>query len=87
MFRLEVRARRNIGIQLDRLEDTVLRGRDYDCDYEKILRSITAKDVQKMAASFAAGDILKEIYQKVRKSLDLPHLQQDFYIPVLYSPQ
>ena len=59
---LEVRARRNIGIQLDRLEDTVLRGRDYDCDYEKILRSITAKDVQKMAARFAAGDILKEIY-------------------------
>lgn len=59
---LEVRAQRNIGIQLDRLEDTVLLGRDYDCDYDRIARSVTAKDVQKMAQRFAAGDILKEIY-------------------------
>jgi zinc protease len=59
---LEARAERSIGTQLDRLEETVLLGRDYDCDYEKILRSITAKDVQKMARHFAAGDILKEIY-------------------------
>ena len=59
---LEVRAKRSIGTQLDRLEDTVLLGRDYDCDYDAIVNSITAKDVQKMARHFAAGDILKEIY-------------------------
>ena len=59
---LEARAARSIGTQLDRLEETVLLGRDYDADYEKIVRSITAKDVQKMARRFASGDILKEIY-------------------------
>lgn len=59
---LEARAARSIGTQLDRLEETVLLGRDYDADYEKIVRGITAKDVQKMARHFASGDILKEIY-------------------------
>ena len=59
---LEVRARRRIGDQLDRLEETVLLGRDYDCDYDRIVQGITAADVQNMARRFAAGDLLKEIY-------------------------
>ena len=59
---LEARAKRSIGTQLDRLEDTVLLGRDYDCDYDRFVLGITAGDVRKMARRFAAGDILKEIY-------------------------
>ena len=59
---LEVRAKRRIGDQLDRLEETVLLGRDYDCDYDRIVQGITAADVQNMARRFAAGDLLKEIY-------------------------
>ena len=59
---LETRAQRRIGDQLDRLEETVLLGRDYDCDYDALVRSISAADVRKMARAFAAGDILKEIY-------------------------
>ena len=59
---LDARAKRNIGTQLDRLMETVLQGRDYDCDYAKIVSGITAADVQKMARRFAAGDLLQEIY-------------------------
>jgi hypothetical protein len=51
-----------VGNQLDRLENTVLLGRDYDFDYRQMIESISAKDVQQMARDFAAGDILKEIY-------------------------
>ena len=59
---IEDRVKRSVGNQLDRLESTVLLGRDYDFDYEKMIESIGPKDVQEMARHFAAGDILKEIY-------------------------
>ena len=59
---LDARAERSVGTQLDRLEDTVLLGRDYDVDYKNVIGSITAREVQKMARYFAGGDILKEIY-------------------------
>lgn len=59
---LDKRASRSVAQQLDRLMDTVLRGRDYDADNKKVIDSISAKEVQKMARHFAAGDILKEIY-------------------------
>ncbi len=59
---IENRVKRSVGDQLDRLESTVLLGRDYDFDYRQMIESISAKDVQQMARDFAAGDILKEIY-------------------------
>ena len=59
---LDARAERSVGTQLDRLEDTVLLGRDYDVDYKNVIGSITAREVQKMARYFAGGEILKEIY-------------------------
>jgi hypothetical protein len=59
---IENRVKRNVASLRDRLEETVLLGRDYDFDYGQMLQSITARDVQEMARRFAAGDILKEIY-------------------------
>ena len=59
---LNARAARSVGSQLDRLEDTVLLGRDYDFDYRQVIGSVSAKEVRDMARHFAAGDILKEIY-------------------------
>jgi predicted Zn-dependent peptidase len=59
---IENRVKRNVASQRDRLEETVLLGRDYDFDYGQMLESISARDVQEMARRFAAGDILKEIY-------------------------
>ena len=59
---LEARAARSTGTQLDRLENTLFQGWDYDADYDALVDGISARDIRKMARHFAAGDILKEIY-------------------------
>ena len=59
---VERKAALSLGDQHDRLQDTVLRGRDYDCDYEALVRSIKARDVRNLARKFLAGDHIIEIY-------------------------
>ena len=58
----EARVARSLPMQLERLEDTVLLGRNYDIDYKKVVSNITARDIRKMARNFAAGDVLLEVY-------------------------
>ena len=59
---VERRAALSLGDQHDRLQDTVLWGRDYDCDYDALVRGIKARDVRNLARKFLAGDHIVEIY-------------------------
>ena len=59
---VERKAALSLGDQHDRLQDTVLRSRDYDCDYEALIRSIKARNVRNLARKFLAGDHIIEIY-------------------------
>lgn len=59
---VERRAALSLGEQHDRLQDTVLRGRDYDCDYDTLVRGIRARDVRNLARKFLAGDHIVGIY-------------------------
>ena len=59
---LERRASASLLEQNDRLVKTVLWGRDYDVDYDALLRGIQARDVRDLARKFLAGDHIVEIY-------------------------
>ena len=59
---VERRASKSLLEQNERLQETVLQGRDYDCDYAALVRGIKAKDVRKLARTFLAGDHIVEIY-------------------------
>ena len=59
---LERRASASLPEQNDRLVKTVLWGRDYDVDYDALLRGIKARDVRDLARKFLAGDHIVEIY-------------------------
>ena len=59
---IERRAALSLAEQNDRLQDTVLRDRDYDCDYDALVRGIKAKDVRNLARKFFTGDHIVEVY-------------------------
>ena len=59
---IERRAALSLAEQNDRLQDTVLRDRDYDCDYDALIRGIKAKDVRNLARKFFTGDHIVEVY-------------------------
>ncbi|MBR6875999.1 MAG: insulinase family protein [Bacteroidales bacterium] len=59
---LERRAASSLPEQNDRLVKTVLWGRDFDADYDALLRGIRARDVRDLARKFLAGDHIVEIY-------------------------
>ena len=59
---VENRVKGSAAAQKDRLEETILHGRPYGFDYNQVVESISARDVQGMARRFNEGDLLKEIY-------------------------
>jgi hypothetical protein len=59
---LERRAASSLLEQNDRLVRTVLWGRDFDADYDALLRGIKARDVRDLARKFLAGEHIVEIY-------------------------
>jgi len=59
---LERRASASLLEQNDRLVKTVLWGRDFDVDYDALLRGIQARYVRDLARKFLAGDHIVEIY-------------------------
>ena len=59
---VERRASKSLLEQNERLQETVLLGRDYDCDYAALVNGINAKDVRKLARKFLSGEHIVEIY-------------------------
>lgn len=59
---VERRASKSLLEQNERLQQTVLLGRDYDCDYDALVRGIRSGDVRKLARKFLSGDHIVEIY-------------------------
>jgi len=59
---VEKRVQGSVGALRDRLESAVLHGRPSGFDYNREVERVSARDVQRMAQRFNAGDVLKEIY-------------------------
>ena len=58
----EARVKRSLSNQLDRLKMSALWGWDYQYDYQKMIGSIKAADVRRLARKMASGDVLLEVY-------------------------
>ena len=59
---VEHRVSMSVGMQRDRLINTVLWGRDYEYDYKSVIAGIKADDVRKLAKKLSSGSTLVEVY-------------------------
>lgn len=52
----------SVALQLSQTVDFVKNGVDFDYDYESVIRSISAKDIQNLASAISSGDRMISVY-------------------------